>query len=661
MNGSPIGAPDAHPRLARRPAFRAGAAASAAALLTTAWPQSVGAQAADGPVAPRAGTWRPWLLASGSQLRPPPPPDRAATEAELRELKALVGQRDGAALDRIRFWDAGPAPYRWTEALIEWTQVRTFLANGPLWRAFALVTAAMADATIAAWDAKYAYQRPRPTEQDPSLTAAVAVPRSPSYPSEHAAAAGAAAAVLGYLFPADAGDARPPGPGGRRVPGAGGRAVPQRRGRRAGPGAPGRRPGARAGPDRQLGRHVGRRRPQPGRGCGPGRTRRRPGARLEAVGARRARPAAARPAAGLRLGRAGGGAGRGEGLPPHAPHDGAGPQLAVRGLRQLGGDRALDPRGQPAPAGGAAATPTRPGAARLYALLSVGLYDTWIATQEAKFHYWTARPNQLDPPSPRSSPPPTTPRTRPTAPPWGWRRRSWPTSSPREAEPFRRTAARDRGVGPLGGDPLPQRHRGRDAVGPRRRPAPARPDQGRRLSGRRSPTIGGPEAGGARTPDGGETAMRHCAGAGRGARAAPWPPRAAHGAVPLEHARVLHWLLRLACVLEFVGHGAFGVITKPAWVAYYGRGGDPPRVGLPADAPDRGRGHLPGPPGAAQAGARRPALHGPVGAVDGPPTPPAGEPVWETIERAPNYLVPAAFLALRGLPAAWGDWRGWLR
>jgi hypothetical protein len=39
----------------------------------------------------------------------------------------------------------------------------------------------------------------------------------------------------------------------------------------------------------------------------------------------------------------------------------------------------------------------------------------------------------------------------------------------------------------------------------------------------------------------------------------------------------------------------------------------------------------------------------------------SGEPVWETIERAPNYLVPAAFLAVRGLPALWRAWREWLR
>ena len=131
MDGSSTVAPVRN-GLTRRGAGRAGVAAGAAAVIGAHAPGHAAAQAADGPVAPRAGAWRPWLLASGSQLRPPPPPDRAATEAELRELKALVGQRDGAALERIRFWDAGPAPYRWTEAAIEWTQVRTFLANGPL-------------------------------------------------------------------------------------------------------------------------------------------------------------------------------------------------------------------------------------------------------------------------------------------------------------------------------------------------------------------------------------------------------------------------------------------------------------------------------------------------------------------------------------------------
>src|SRR6266508_1392096 len=83
-----------------------------------AWaaPESARPAASTAPVEPRAGSWKTWLLTSGSQFRPAPPPDRAATEAELRELKSLAGRRDEATLDRIAYWDAGAAPYRWTEA-----------------------------------------------------------------------------------------------------------------------------------------------------------------------------------------------------------------------------------------------------------------------------------------------------------------------------------------------------------------------------------------------------------------------------------------------------------------------------------------------------------------------------------------------------------------
>ena len=38
-----------------------------------------------------------------------------------------------------------------------------------------------------------------------------------------------------------------------------------------------------------------------------------------------------------------------------------------------------------------------PRAARAYALVYVAHYEAYIASQDAKFHYWTARPNQFDP------------------------------------------------------------------------------------------------------------------------------------------------------------------------------------------------------------------------------------------------------------------------
>jgi membrane-associated phospholipid phosphatase len=66
------------------------------------------------------------------------------------------------------------------------------------------VALAMYDATIATWESKYFYDRRRPSELDHKLPTALPVPNSPSYPSEHAATAQAAATVLAHFLPAEA-------------------------------------------------------------------------------------------------------------------------------------------------------------------------------------------------------------------------------------------------------------------------------------------------------------------------------------------------------------------------------------------------------------------------------------------------------------------------
>ena len=76
--------------------------------------------------------------------------------------------------------------------------------TGVAHRVYTYVAMAMYDATIATWESKYHYRRPRPTQMDHRLPTAVAVPDSPSYPSEHAAAAQAAATVLAYFLPLEA-------------------------------------------------------------------------------------------------------------------------------------------------------------------------------------------------------------------------------------------------------------------------------------------------------------------------------------------------------------------------------------------------------------------------------------------------------------------------
>ena len=150
-----------------------------------------------------AGTWQPWLLAAGSELRLPPPPGRAATRAEIAQLQALADQRDAAAHDRINYWDTGAPGYRWNELALQQLLGNRLGANRA-GRALALLNVAISDATIAAWDTKYAYRRARPSESRPSLPTALPTPASPAYPSEHAVTAGAASTVLAYLFPAEA-------------------------------------------------------------------------------------------------------------------------------------------------------------------------------------------------------------------------------------------------------------------------------------------------------------------------------------------------------------------------------------------------------------------------------------------------------------------------
>ena len=153
-----------------------------------------------GAVEPQAGAWKTWVIASGQQFRVPPPPDRAVTEKELGELAQIAAKRDRTSLDQVAYWDTGSPSYRWSEIAIA-----EHLKEGTSWqiaaRDLSLMHIAIYDAMVAAWDSKYAYDRPRPSAINPGLTTVMANPPSPSYPAEHAVAAGAASEALAYIYP----------------------------------------------------------------------------------------------------------------------------------------------------------------------------------------------------------------------------------------------------------------------------------------------------------------------------------------------------------------------------------------------------------------------------------------------------------------------------
>ncbi|MEO3475980.1 phosphatase PAP2 family protein [Roseomonas sp. CAU 1739] len=173
-----------------------------AALGLAAMVVSLPAHAAEptAPVSPGAGTWRTWVLSSGSQFRLPPPPDATATQAELAQLRGMVGQRDAVARERIAWWDAAAPSYRWNQIATE-ELLRANARSNDATRHLALLHTALADGMIATWDSKYAHNRPRPAAANAEFQTAIATPPSPSYPDEHAVAGAIAAAVLGEVFP----------------------------------------------------------------------------------------------------------------------------------------------------------------------------------------------------------------------------------------------------------------------------------------------------------------------------------------------------------------------------------------------------------------------------------------------------------------------------
>ncbi len=149
---------------------------------------------------PAVGTWKTWVLASSAEIPVPPPPAKGSSEekAEDQEIRGLSAKRTPEVKDIVRKWAAAGEPVStpWLEMNLEFVSARA--KDPPLSsRGYALMSVAVYDALVATWHYKYEYNR-----KAPDLGDRLAEPGpDPSYPSEHAAIAGAASRVLAYLFP----------------------------------------------------------------------------------------------------------------------------------------------------------------------------------------------------------------------------------------------------------------------------------------------------------------------------------------------------------------------------------------------------------------------------------------------------------------------------
>jgi membrane-associated phospholipid phosphatase len=156
-----------------------------------------------------AGTWRTWVLASSAEVRPAAPPAEGSVSMarELDEIVQIQSARTPRTDSLIAYWNDLPTTPWHTRTLdvleFYWALLPDVRAATPVRsaRILSLINVAMYDALVAAWDAKYAYQRRPPAAADSRVRQLVDAGAAPSYPSEHAAVAAAAAAMLSYLLP----------------------------------------------------------------------------------------------------------------------------------------------------------------------------------------------------------------------------------------------------------------------------------------------------------------------------------------------------------------------------------------------------------------------------------------------------------------------------
>ena len=158
------------------------------------------------PMLPFYGGVRVWLIPNVAAVRPAAPfsTKSAELQQQLAEVKSFVTKPTRENIAIVHLWADGGGtqtpPGHWNAIACEdikkaqMSEIRTA-------RNLALLNMALMDAAISCWDTKSYYYYPRPSQLDNSIKTLTGLPNFPSYTSGHSTFSGAAATVLGYIFP----------------------------------------------------------------------------------------------------------------------------------------------------------------------------------------------------------------------------------------------------------------------------------------------------------------------------------------------------------------------------------------------------------------------------------------------------------------------------
>lgn len=161
------------------------------------------------PLAPALGGTRTFLLKSGDEFRAPPPPawGSEAFKAQVKEVRTIADTRTAEQLRVAQHWENLTGAF----AAGVWNaRARAAMAaqgfdEPTTARVLATLHMAGFDGAVACHDSKYVYWVPRPSQADPGIVTAIALPNHPSYPSNHACISGAIGRVLDAAIPGSKG------------------------------------------------------------------------------------------------------------------------------------------------------------------------------------------------------------------------------------------------------------------------------------------------------------------------------------------------------------------------------------------------------------------------------------------------------------------------
>jgi membrane-associated phospholipid phosphatase len=152
------------------------------------------------------GQVTPWFLTSGDQFRPSPPPAYLSTRfnAQVAEVLAITSNLTAQQRAIALGWAYGANTYTplgyWNELAAKYVAADG-LDEAQAAKVFGLMSAAVFDALIACFEAKYHFWTLRPHQANPAITTAFPVPNYPAYPSGHGNVSAASARVLAHFFP----------------------------------------------------------------------------------------------------------------------------------------------------------------------------------------------------------------------------------------------------------------------------------------------------------------------------------------------------------------------------------------------------------------------------------------------------------------------------